>query len=259
MPPGHWASGRGPPVTSASGGHPLLFRRAVVGAAGAVHRVAAAEAARQARAVRFTVVGVLALLSSLGLGACDDDDPDLSLGTTYAVSFDLEATNEPLGALQFDVEYRGSGRAGWLGAGGGAACRWIIPAAIHACNNKGNGNMTCAVVDTGGFTGPTRLLECAFRAADDALTVDDFDVDVTDASTPNLVAIEAAVRVSSVVARPGSTATTTTANDTSNEDDVVFPVPIALTPAAPRATGAAAGSAERSNLRRRDRYGVRSC
>jgi len=167
--------------------------------------------------VRLTIVGVVALFASLALGACDDDSPDLSVTTTYTVSFDLEATDGLLGALQFDVTYRGGGRAGWLGAGGGVACRWIVQAAIHVCNNKRNGNMTCAVVDTGGLSGPTRLLECEFQAVDDALTVDDFDVDVTDASTVHLAPMEAEVRVSSVLARPESTTTTTNPNDAPDE------------------------------------------
>jgi len=175
--------------------------------------------------VRLTIFGVVALFASLALGACDDDSPDLSVTTTYTVSFDLEATDGPLGALQFDVEYLGGGRAGWLGAGGGAACRWIVQAAIHACNDKRGGNLTCAVVDTGGFTGPIRLLECEFQAIDDALTTDDFAVDVTDASTPHLAPIDAEVRVSSVVARPQSTTTTTNPNDPPEEYDVVFAVP----------------------------------
>ena len=176
--------------------------------------------------MRHSALRLVALVAAVALGACDSDSPDVATPTTtYTVSFDLEATEEPLGALQFDVEYRGSGDAGWVGAGRGAACRFIIQAAIHACNDKRGGKLTCAAVDTGGFTGPTPLLECEFRAADDALTVDDFAVEVTDASTPNLVPVDAEVRVSAVVARPETTTTTTNPDDPPAAYDVVFAVP----------------------------------
>jgi hypothetical protein len=138
------------------------------------------------------------------------------------VSFDLGPTDEPLGALQFDVEYRGGGEAEWLGAGGGAACRWIVQAAIHACNDKRGGTLTCAVVDTGGFTGPIPLLECEIVSTNDALTTDDFEIEVTDASTPYLEPVDAAVTVSSVVVSPGPTTTTTNPDEPPSEYDVVF-------------------------------------
>lgn len=175
--------------------------------------------------MRHALVRFVVLFTVLAITACDDDSPDFSgPTTTYTVSFDLEATAGPLGALQFDVEYRGGGKGGWVGAGGGAACRWIVQAAIHACNDKRGGDLTCAVVDTGGFTGPIPLLECEFRAQDDRLTVDDFDVDVTDASSPNLEPMAAQVVVSSVVAAPDSTTTTTNPDDPPEEYDVVFEI-----------------------------------
>jgi hypothetical protein len=148
--------------------------------------------------VRLTTGRLFALVTAAAIGACDGDSPDVTSTTIYAVSFDLEATDGPIGALQFDVEYRGGGDAGWVG---GAACRWIVQAALHACNDKHHGKLTCAVVDTGGFTGPTPRLQCEFRATDDGLTVDDFDVDVTDASTTDLVPIDVHVFVESVTPR----------------------------------------------------------
>ena len=166
---------------------------------------------------RFVVVAALAV------AACDSDSPDVTAPTTtYTVSFDLGPTDGPLGALQFDVEYRGGGGRGWVGAGGGAACRWIVQAAIHACNDKRGGTLTCAVVDTGGFTGPIPLLECEIVSTNDALTADDFEIEVTDASTPYLEPVDAAVTVSSVVVSPGPTTTTTNPDEPPSEYDVVF-------------------------------------
>lgn len=99
-------------------------------------------------------------LAAVALGGCDNDSADFSAPTTtHTVSIDLEATEGPLGALQFDDEYYGEGEARWVGAGGGAACRWIVQAAIHACNAHDD-RLTCAVVDIGGFTGPIPLVAC---------------------------------------------------------------------------------------------------
>ena len=165
------------------------------------------------------------VVAVLVFAACDSDSPDVTAPTTtYTVSFDLEATEGPLGALQFDVEYRGGSPAGWVGAGGGAACRWSVQAAIHACNDKRGGILTCAVVDTGGFTGPIPLLECELRSTDDSLTIDEFDVQVTDASSPSLEPMNARVSVTSVVARPENTTTTTNPDDPPDEYDVVFAI-----------------------------------
>jgi hypothetical protein len=159
--------------------------------------------------------------------ACDDDSSHLVATTTaYTVSFDLQATSGPVGALQFDVEYRGgSSHAGWVGAGHGVACRWFVQAAIHACNAKRDSLITCAVVDTGGFAGPTPLLECEFAAAGDEVSVRDFEVRVTDASTPDLQPIEAEVSVSAVVPGPDAATTTTDPADPPDEYDVVFEIP----------------------------------
>lgn len=134
----------------------------------------------------------------------------------------LEHTEGPLGALQFDVEYRGPGKVAWHGAGAGASCRWIIQADIHACNDKRDDLMTCAVVDTGGFTGPLPLVECELAASDEDLAASDFRVRVTDASTPSLQPIDAEVSVTSVVPIASSTTTTTNPDRPPIEYDVVF-------------------------------------
>jgi hypothetical protein len=173
--------------------------------------------------MRHALVRFVVLVTVLAIAACDDDSPDFSGATmTYTVSFDLEATDGPLGALQFDVEYRGRGGAAWVSTGGAAWCRWIVQAALHACNDKRGGDLTCAVVDTGGFTGPGPLVECSLIAADDSLTSDDFVVEVIDASSPNLDPMEAAVVVSSVAVKPENTTTTTNPDTPPREYDVVF-------------------------------------
>lgn len=133
-----------------------------------------------------------------GTGVNDPTDDD-ARATAYMVAFDLGATSGPLGALQFDVDYNG-GSGGWLGAGGGADCRWLVTAALHACNDKRGGSLTCALVDTNGFSGPTPLMECVFKSRN-SVAAGDFSVRVTDVSTPGLEPADATVFVSGVYPR----------------------------------------------------------
>lgn len=133
-----------------------------------------------------------------GTGVNDATDDD-NRATEYGVRFDLAATQGPLGALQFDINYTG-GSGGWLGAGGGAGCTWLVPAAIKACNDKRGGDLTCALVDTNGIAGPATILECIFKSRN-SVAAGDFSVRVTDASTPDLQPADARVVVSGVYAR----------------------------------------------------------
>ena len=133
-----------------------------------------------------------------GTGVNDATDDD-ARATEYGVRFDLAPTAGPLGALQFDINYTG-GSGGWLGAGGGAGCTWLVSAAIHACNDKRGGDLTCALVDTNGISGPASLLECTFKSRN-SVAAGDFSVRVTDASTPDLQPADARVSVAGVYAR----------------------------------------------------------
>jgi len=133
-----------------------------------------------------------------GSGVNDATDDD-TRATEYGVRFDLAQTSSPLGALQFDVNYSG-GSGGWLGAGGGADCTWLVSVAIKACNDKRGGDLTCALVDTTGITGPVALMECTFKSRN-SVAAGDFSVRVTDASTPDLQPTDARVFVSGVYAR----------------------------------------------------------
>jgi len=133
-----------------------------------------------------------------GTGVNDATDDD-ARATEYGVRFDLAETNGSVGALQFDVKYHG-GSGGWLGAGGGAACTWLVAAAMHVCNDKRGGDLTCAVVDTTGVSGPVALMECSFKSRN-SVAAGDFSVNVTDASTPELQPTDARVFVSGVYVR----------------------------------------------------------
>jgi hypothetical protein len=136
---------------------------------------------------------IVASLAALVV-ACGQDDEAPPDQASFEVLFALEVSVQPLGALQFDVRYLG--RSGdWAGAGAGASCAWLLDADLHACNDKGGGEMTCAVVDPEGFRGPIDLMRCGFRSNDE-VEVEDFRVRVTDASTPWLAPVRATVIVS---------------------------------------------------------------
>ncbi len=131
----------------------------------------------------------------------EENDPEefAADATEYAIRFDLAATQGPVGALQVEIDYRG-GSGAWLGAKGGVACRWMVAASLHACNDKGRSSLACAVVDSTGFTGPTPLMECSFKSKN-AVSAGDFRVDVVDSSGVDFAPIEARVVVAGVYAR----------------------------------------------------------
>jgi hypothetical protein len=131
----------------------------------------------------------------------EENDPEefAADATKYAIRFDLTQTAGPVGALQIEIDYTG-GSGAWLGAKGGVDCRWMVAAALHACNDKGRSRLTCAVVDQTGFTGPTALMECTFKSKN-AVSAGDFRVDVVDSSGVDLAPIEARVVVAGVYAR----------------------------------------------------------
>jgi hypothetical protein len=130
-----------------------------------------------------------------------ENDPEefAADATKYAIRFDLKQTAGPVGALQVEVDYTG-GSGAWLGAKGKVDCRWTVAASLTACNDKGRGRLSCAVVDQTGFTGPTPLMECTFKSKN-AVTAGDFRVDVVDSSGVDLEPIEARVVVAGVYAR----------------------------------------------------------
>jgi hypothetical protein len=171
----------------------------------------------------------LATVAVLCVGGCDDEAVELPR-IDYIVGFNLEPTTGPVGALQIEVDYLGSNGA-WAGNGGRLACRWIVDASLHACNDKGAGTLSCAVVDTSGFTGPTPLMECSFLSRDDALTAADFDVRVVDSSGIDLAPIDAEVTVT-VDASPPVTTTTIDPDNPAPQYSVVFDLVAAARPAA---------------------------
>jgi hypothetical protein len=132
----------------------------------------------------------------LALGGCGDDSDDSEGPTTisYVVSFNLEQTTGLVGALQFEVKYLGDD-GDWLGAKAKVRCTWRVVAAIKSCTGKENGRMTCAIVDSHGFVGPTALMECDFISHDGEIEAADFRVSVVDALGSDLTPIDVDVTI----------------------------------------------------------------
>jgi hypothetical protein len=178
-------------------------------------RQRAEEQARQRDTQRPIIMPAPGAPSSAGQAAAPDEEPavnqegdgsgvndptdDDARATEYGIRFDLAAASGPVGALQVEIDYNGGG-GGWLGAGGTVACRWMVSASLHACNDNRGGNLKCAVVDTTGFAAPTALMECSFKSRN-AVSAGDFSVNVVDASGPDLAPVDARVVVAGVYAR----------------------------------------------------------
>jgi hypothetical protein len=136
------------------------------------------------------------------VSAIDEEEPSTTttippppLPFAFDVRIDLESSDRPIGALQFDAVYGGGAAVRWR------SCDWLLDTELQACNTRRGGFLTCAAVDTGGFRGPAALLRCEV-GADAAISPTDFVTSVTDASDLSLVPIDVSVQVSDVTLRP---------------------------------------------------------
>ena len=121
--------------------------------------------------------------------------PSASASGAYAVTFGINARTSRLGAVQFDARAKGAG--GWQGAGGAVACRNVSGAAMMACNNKGGGLLSCALIDPNGIGTPKELVTCRFGASK-PVGAGDFSVKVTDSSSPDMKPVPVSVVVTRV-------------------------------------------------------------
>jgi hypothetical protein len=116
----------------------------------------------------------------------------------YAVTFGVRSGGGRLGAIQFEARPRHSGR--WQGRGAKVACANITGAAMHACNEKSNGVLTCGLIDTNGIPASSDLVRCVFES-DTPVSASDFSVRVVDASNTATKPVHAEVLVTRVKAR----------------------------------------------------------
>lgn len=117
-----------------------------------------------------------------------------SASGAYSVTFGISARTSRLGAVQFDARAK-SGN--WQGAGASVSCRNVSGAAMMACNNKGGGLLSCALIDPNGIATPKDLVTCRI-AASKAVGAGDFSVKVTDASSPAMKPVGVSVVVTRV-------------------------------------------------------------
>jgi hypothetical protein len=112
--------------------------------------------------------------------ANDDSDTDRS-ARSFAVTVGVNNAAGRLGALQFDISFRGSGRGGFAGAAGSARCQTEIPAALATFNDKGNGTLSGALVDLDGIETPGAVATCTFKSREN-VSAGDFSIRVVDAA-----------------------------------------------------------------------------
>lgn len=117
-----------------------------------------------------------------------------SASGAYSVTFGISARTSRLGAVQFDARAK-SGN--WQGAGASVSCRNVSGAAMMACNNKGGGLLSCALIDPNGIAPPKDLVTCRISASK-AVGAGDFSVKVTDASSPAMKPVGVSVVVTRV-------------------------------------------------------------
>jgi hypothetical protein len=130
----------------------------------------------------------------------DGNDPEDSQPVAaYDVVISVTSDSGPVSALQLDINHLGSS-GGWQGAGSKANCQELVSANMRACNDKGRGRISCALIDVGGFPTPTDVLSCVFKTGG-TVSMSDFSVQVVDASSPDMGQIDVDVRVTSVSQR----------------------------------------------------------
>jgi hypothetical protein len=117
-----------------------------------------------------------------------------SASGAYSVTFGITGRTSRLGAVQFDARAK-SGN--WQGAGASVSCRNVSGAAMMACNNKGGGLLSCALIDPNGIATPKDLVICRVSASK-AIGAGDFSVKVTDASSPDMKPVGTSVVVTRV-------------------------------------------------------------
>jgi len=113
------------------------------------------------------------------------------------ITFGVTSRSGRLGAVQFDARAAG---ISWAGAGKSVACRNISGAAMHACNDKGGGLLTCAVIDPKGFGSPTNLVSCDLESAG-GVDASAFSIKVIDASDAKANAASVTVGVTNLTGR----------------------------------------------------------
>jgi hypothetical protein len=114
----------------------------------------------------------------------EENDPDVRRKTpAYDCYMDVLNDAGPIGTLRFVVRHTGTS-GGWEGSSTRVSCTWEVGAERSACSDVGAGRLQCALVDDVGFATPSPVATCTFRSVE-ALSVQNFDVQVLEARDPD--------------------------------------------------------------------------
>jgi len=132
------------------------------------------------RIVRALQVACLFVLCAGSSGCGDGSDAGVDNATlSYEITIRVTDDVGTLGALQFEVVYTGDS-GGWAGFGDTVACEALTEGLAAA--NHFRGKLKIGLVSLQGIPTPGDVVKCIFRTHD-TLDADDFEVEVTDAST----------------------------------------------------------------------------
>lgn len=121
-------------------------------------------------------------------------EPAKATGPGRTVGFELVEPN-PVGALQYDVEYTGGGR--FVGDADAVACETKIEGALSSYNHiVDQKTLRAAFVSVKGFQGPMRVSECKFQGE---VKAEDFKITVRDSSSPDLEPVDPPPTIKAVV------------------------------------------------------------
>ena len=99
--------------------------------------------------------------------------------------------------MQFDAR---SSAGDWQGSGDKVACSPLVSGAMHACNDKGGGLLSCGLIATSGIGSSADIVRCQFQAKA-GISPGDFSVKVIDASNTSTKPVGADVVVTRVSAQ----------------------------------------------------------
>ena len=121
-----------------------------------------------------------------------------SCGGDYDVTF-AASTGGTLASLQVDVEYAAA-PGGFVGSAEAVACSKLLGSGSFASFNdeESLGTLHAGFISLAGFSTPADLMRCRFHATGGAPVASDFQVTVTDASTPGVQPVSATVVVTSI-------------------------------------------------------------
>jgi hypothetical protein len=138
-----------------------------------------------APALRRLLVTAVAVTSvALGPGVSADiasGQSTLSAETDYRIALAIVSSSGEVGAIQFDVFYKGEGgQFSPTFNGTRGACHVALTNAFGVSNVREDGRITIGVAGVPGFVTPTQVASCKFSAAE-AIAPGDFDIRVVDA------------------------------------------------------------------------------